>query len=97
MDPGARDVLLRQMQDDALAEQACFEDHALDRMSGLWTPVDRAREAELQAFMRASVDAHPQGQQALQHARGDVEGAFKTLMVWDIDASDVLPYLETQS
>lgn len=33
----------------------------------------------------------------MQHTRGDVEGAFKTLMVWDIDSTDILPYLETAS
>lgn len=97
MDPGVRAALLRQMQDGVLAEQASFESRTLGRTSGLWVPIDPEREAELSAFMQASVEAHPQGPQALQHAQGDVEGAFKALMVWDVDSTDILPCLETAS
>lgn len=97
MDPGVQAALLRQMQDDALAEQVAFESRALGRTSGLWMPSDPEREAELLAFMKASVDTYPQGLHAMQHARGDVEGAFKALMVWDIDSTDILPCLETAS
>jgi len=97
MDPGVQAALLRQMQDDALMEQTAFESHTLGRTPGLWVPIDPEREAELSAFMQASVETHPKGPQALQHAQGDVEGAFKTLMVWDVDSTDILPYLETAS